>query len=142
MAGEGNPPRGLELFPDGTVRDSARSDISEQPVEFDKKLVMTTKAMKYALASLAMTLGLTAAQAQTSTATAPQAPVPQLSPTEQWIKDVKNPAGDGRGLGIHGSKDPSSIGKSVSAGCVRMHNADVEELYGLLPVGTPVTVVD
>ena len=53
---------------------------------------MTTKAMKYALASLAMTVGFATAQAQTPTATAPKAPAPQLSPTEQWIKDVKNPA--------------------------------------------------
>ena len=48
--------------------------------------------MKYALASLAMTVGFATAQAQTPTATAPKAPAPQLSPTEQWIKDVKNPA--------------------------------------------------
>jgi lipoprotein-anchoring transpeptidase ErfK/SrfK len=28
----------------------------------------------------------------------------------------------------------------VSAGCIRMHNRDIVELYRLVPVGTPVIV--
>ncbi len=44
--------------------------------------------------------------------------------------------------GIHGTTDPSSIGKSVTQGCVRLANADVEELFSLLPEGTPVTIVE
>ncbi|MDD5423702.1 MAG: L,D-transpeptidase family protein [Candidatus Omnitrophica bacterium] len=46
------------------------------------------------------------------------------------------------GYGIHGTTDPSSLGKQATAGCVRMLNAEVEELYGLLPEGTEVTIVD
>jgi hypothetical protein len=46
-----------------------------------------------------------------------------------------------KGYGIHGTNDPDSIGGARSAGCVRMHNADVEELSRLIPVGTPVTFV-
>lgn len=46
------------------------------------------------------------------------------------------------GYGIHGTTDPSSIGKQVTAGCVRMLNLDAEELYTILPEGTEVTVVD
>ncbi|MDR3591098.1 MAG: L,D-transpeptidase [Negativicutes bacterium] len=42
--------------------------------------------------------------------------------------------------GIHGTNNPSSIGHYVSHGCIRMHNADVLELSGLIPVGTPVTI--
>ncbi|MCX6357146.1 MAG: L,D-transpeptidase family protein [Candidatus Aureabacteria bacterium] len=49
---------------------------------------------------------------------------------------------DCRGYGIHGTWEPETIGKKVSAGCVRMHNKDVEELFTMLPVGTPVTIVD
>ena len=45
------------------------------------------------------------------------------------------------GYGIHGTWDDESIGRSESAGCVRMHNREVEELFTLLPVGTPVTIV-
>ncbi|GAK08225.1 L,D-transpeptidase family protein [Geomicrobium sp. JCM 19038] len=42
--------------------------------------------------------------------------------------------------GIHGTNDPSSIGHAVSHGCIRMHNADVEELAKLVPNGTSVTI--
>ena len=49
---------------------------------------------------------------------------------------------DKKGYGIHGSVDPSAIGQYVTAGCVRMTNADVEELYAILPVGAEVTIVD
>lgn len=44
--------------------------------------------------------------------------------------------------GIHGTTEPESIGKQVTAGCVRMKNADVEELYSLVPEGTEVVIVD
>lgn len=40
--------------------------------------------------------------------------------------------------GIHGTNDPSSIGKRVSHGCIRMYNEDVVELAGMVPVGTEV----
>ncbi len=49
---------------------------------------------------------------------------------------------DKAGYGIHGSTDPSAIGKQVTAGCVRMANRDVEELFGIVPIGTDVTIVD
>ncbi|MFC0213661.1 L,D-transpeptidase [Paenibacillus chartarius] len=42
--------------------------------------------------------------------------------------------------GIHGTNNESSIGKRVSHGCIRMHNADVKELAKLIPVGTSVTI--
>ena len=44
------------------------------------------------------------------------------------------------GYGIHGTNDPSSIGKSVSLGCVRMYNQDVLELSTQVPNGTSVTI--
>lgn len=47
-----------------------------------------------------------------------------------------------QGYGIHGTTEPESIGKQVTAGCVRMVNKDVEELYIIVPTGTEVTVVD
>ncbi|WP_102347552.1 L,D-transpeptidase family protein [Bacillus sp. Marseille-P3661] len=42
--------------------------------------------------------------------------------------------------GIHGTNNPSSIGKAVSAGCIRMYNKDVEELARIIPIGTPVSI--
>ena len=44
-------------------------------------------------------------------------------------------------IGIHGTNKPSSIGKAASKGCIRMHNRDVEALYELVPIGTPVKIV-
>jgi len=49
---------------------------------------------------------------------------------------------DVRGYGIHGTWEPESIGKAESAGCIRMRNPEVEELFLLLPVGTKVTIVE
>lgn len=46
------------------------------------------------------------------------------------------------GYGIHGTWEPESIGKQASAGCVRLQNDDVEELFQLAPVGTEVTIVE
>ncbi|KPB01427.1 ErfK/YbiS/YcfS/YnhG [Ahrensia marina] len=42
---------------------------------------------------------------------------------------------------IHGTTDPSSIGRSVSNGCIRMVNEHVEDLYERVPVGTKVVVI-
>jgi lipoprotein-anchoring transpeptidase ErfK/SrfK len=44
--------------------------------------------------------------------------------------------------GIHGTTEPQSLGKQVTQGCVRMSNADVEQLFIIVPIGTEVTIVD
>lgn len=56
---------------------------------------------------------------------------------EHWIglEGVNGDAVGRVGFGIHGTIEPESIGKAVSLGCVRMHNADVEFLYGLMLPG-------
>lgn len=41
---------------------------------------------------------------------------------------------------IHGTNDPENIGKNVSLGCIRLKNPDVEELYAMTPLYTPVAV--
>ena len=46
------------------------------------------------------------------------------------------------GYGIHGTWEPDSIGKQTSAGCVRLLNSDVEELYTILPKGTVVAIIE
>jgi lipoprotein-anchoring transpeptidase ErfK/SrfK len=40
-----------------------------------------------------------------------------------------------RGYGIHGTNEPRSIGKRASHGCIRMKQADVEELFELVRAG-------
>ncbi len=42
--------------------------------------------------------------------------------------------------GIHGTWEPETIGTYESAGCIRMYNHDVEELFELIAVGTPVEI--
>lgn len=43
---------------------------------------------------------------------------------------------------IHGTNRPSGVGMQVTHGCVRMFPEDIKELYGLVPVNTPVRLVD
>ena len=47
--------------------------------------------------------------------------------------------GDGQ-IGVHGTNDPSSIGQSVSHGCVRVPNDVIVQLATSVPLGTPVTI--
>jgi lipoprotein-anchoring transpeptidase ErfK/SrfK len=42
---------------------------------------------------------------------------------------------------IHGTNDATTIGKHVSSGCIRLQNADVEDLYERVGVGTKVVVL-
>ncbi len=46
----------------------------------------------------------------------------------------------GDGYGIHGTNEPESIGHAASHGCVRLRNEDVEKLYDMVAVGTPVYI--
>lgn len=64
--------------------------------------------------------------------------------------DPDNPLGrywigfwtDGKNwIGFHGTPNPGSVGRAVSHGCIRMYNQDIEELFPLVTLGTPVTVV-
>lgn len=44
-------------------------------------------------------------------------------------------------LGIHGTNTPEAIGTQVSSGCIRLNNADIEQLAPVLPLGVPVEVI-
>jgi L,D-transpeptidase ErfK/SrfK len=43
---------------------------------------------------------------------------------------------------VHGTNKPWGVGRRVSRGCIRLYPEDIETLYDLVPVDTPVTVVD
>jgi hypothetical protein len=47
---------------------------------------------------------------------------------------------EGGPIAIHGTSDPSSIGRAVSNGCVRVANDVVERLYDEIDAGTPVVI--
>jgi hypothetical protein len=46
----------------------------------------------------------------------------------------------GDGYGLHGTNKPETVGQSVSHGCVRLRNGDIEQLYEMVPLGTPVFI--
>ena len=74
-------------------------------------------------------------------------------PAADWADGLKpippgpgNPLGSrwmglGRGIGIHGTPDASSVGYSRSHGCIRMLPREAKWLFRRVRVGTPVVVV-
>jgi lipoprotein-anchoring transpeptidase ErfK/SrfK len=46
----------------------------------------------------------------------------------------------GDGYALHGTDKPHTVGQAVSHGCVRLRNEDIETLFQLVPVGTPVFI--
>ncbi len=50
------------------------------------------------------------------------------------------PAGAVGQLGLHGTNDPSTLGRNVSLGCLRMSNEAISALATQLPLGVPVDV--
>jgi len=46
-----------------------------------------------------------------------------------------------RGYGIHGTNEPRSIGKAASHGCIRLAQADLEDLYAQVHVGDTVELI-
>lgn len=59
------------------------------------------------------------------------------------FSNVLSHFGGGPGqIGLHGTDDPATLGTRVSHGCVRVGNADIRRLASLLPLGTPVRIVE
>ncbi|MFQ4135301.1 L,D-transpeptidase [Nodosilinea sp. PGN35] len=63
--------------------------------------------------------------------------------------DARNPLGtrwigfwtDGNNwIGFHGTRNPATVGRNSSHGCLHMHRADLEALYQQVRLGTAVTV--
>ena len=57
-----------------------------------------------------------------------------------WLRLDTRRAG-WEGIGIHGTNKPYAIGTKATAGCVRLHNDHITELYHLIPLGTLVEIV-
>ncbi|MFH1970158.1 MAG: L,D-transpeptidase family protein [Verrucomicrobiota bacterium] len=47
-----------------------------------------------------------------------------------------------RGYGLHGTWEPETIGAQASAGCIRLLNSEVEELFLMVPNGTSVVITE
>ena len=77
------------------------------------------------------------------------------NPGSAWAKSMPPyiPPGPGNPLGtralttnaggvlIHGTPNPSSVGRSVSHGCVRMYMKDVEQLFPMVEVNAPIYII-
>jgi len=50
-------------------------------------------------------------------------------------------AGNGTYL-IHGTNNPIAVGLAVTHGCIRMYPDDVQALFPMIPVGTPVRLIN
>jgi len=79
----------------------------------------------------------------------PLMPDDALPVTEDWITsrilwleglDKENTNTKDRLIYIHGTKHEDRIGSPDSHGCIRMRNADVIDLFDLVPEGTPVVI--
>lgn len=58
---------------------------------------------------------------------------------EYWIA-ISDEQDTLQGYGIHGTIDPTTIGKAESKGCVRLHDQDIADLYDLLTIGSEVVI--
>ena len=79
-------------------------------------------------------------------------PPPNMRKREPWLP-VQMPGGPENPLGaralylgstlyrIHGTNQATTIGRSVSSGCIRLHNKDVMDLYERVSVGARVVVL-
>ena len=45
------------------------------------------------------------------------------------------------GYGIHGTNFPWAIGRLVTHGCIRLYPEDIEKLFHMVPVKTPVELI-
>ncbi len=72
-------------------------------------------------------------------------PIPRV-----WPAGPNNPMGEwalqttlsGGEIYIHGTNNPMAIGMAVTHGCVRLYPEDIAALFPVVPVGTPVTIVN
>jgi L,D-transpeptidase ErfK/SrfK len=66
----------------------------------------------------------------------------------KWPPGPKNPLGKYAmritipGYDIHGTNRDDGVGRRTSAGCVRMYNNDVAEVFNNVDIGTKVTIVN
>jgi hypothetical protein len=59
--------------------------------------------------------------------------------------DPENPLGEywlglGNHIGIHGTNDPSTIGRAASRGCIHLGDSEIEEVFSLLSTGSKVLI--
>jgi L,D-transpeptidase ErfK/SrfK len=61
------------------------------------------------------------------------------SPMGEWALETAMSGGE---IDIHGTSNPMAIGMAVTHGCVRLSPEDIAALFPIVPLGTPVTIVN
>lgn len=73
----------------------------------------------------------------------PEDPAYPLGSRWMALEGLDDNTRDETSFGIHGTKEPQSIGKASSRGCIRLHNGDVIKVYNMLvPVKSLVKVLE
>jgi hypothetical protein len=68
--------------------------------------------------------------------------VPPLGSAHRVYPDILGPYRLllNNGVGVHGTNEPSSVGKAATHGCIRLYDADITWLYDNVPIGTRVFI--
>jgi lipoprotein-anchoring transpeptidase ErfK/SrfK len=132
---------------------------SNQPLSNGQLLIINTKINKlsyYNKGKLVKTFSVATGKSSTPTPTGKFKILNRIV-NRPWYKEnipggsPNNPLGKrwmglsvgaspGNSYGIHGNNNESSIGKSVSNGCIRMHNSEIQWLFDQVKVGTTVII--
>jgi len=73
----------------------------------------------------------------------PEDPTYPLGSRWMDLEGLDDNTRDKKGFGIHGTKEPESIGKASSRGCIRLHNGDAIAVYNMLvPVKSLVKILE
>jgi len=132
---------------------------SNQPISNGQLIIINTKSNKlsyYNKGKLVKTFSVATGKSSTPTPTGKFKILNKVK-NRPWYKenipggDPRNPLGKrwmglsvgdspGNSYGIHGNNKESSIGKSVSNGCIRMHNSEIAWLFEQIQTGTTVII--
>ncbi|PNB77255.1 hypothetical protein C1X30_29465, partial [Pseudomonas sp. FW305-BF6] len=130
-----------------------------QPISNGQLIIINTQSNKlsyYNKGKLVKTFSVATGKSSTPTPTGKFKILNKIK-NRPWYKenipggDPRNPLGKrwmglsvgdspGNSYGIHGNNKESSIGKSVSNGCIRMHNSEIAWLFEQIQTGTTVII--
>jgi lipoprotein-anchoring transpeptidase ErfK/SrfK len=147
------PPRFRRQLVDFTTKEPAGTIIIDTPNTYLYLVLGHGKAMRYGIGVGREGFTWTGAERVSRMSEWPDWHPPKEMIERQPYLPRFMAGGDGNPLGaralylgntlyrIHGTNQPSTIGTFVSSGCIRLTNADVEDLYSRVQVGTRVVVL-
>lgn len=145
----------IPLRPNGTLGWVRRSDVTLVRSPFRIEIDLSTNTMTvFDGDKIALRAAVAAGTGGTPTPrglfflkeVVPQSPGGALGPYAfglSGFSTVLTSFGGGEGvIGIHGTNAPGKLGSNVSHGCVRVDNVTITKMVRLLPLGTPVEIVE